>query len=409
MKPLDEAQAAVLGSMKRLGSETVELAEASGRVVADNVVARENIPPFPNSAMDGYAVRSSDVATAGAMLRVVAEISAGRVPDEELEPGSAMKIMTGAPIPKGADAVARVEDTQRLDDVVKIEVAVGPDTSVRASGSDIAIGDTVFPKGTRLLPTHLGVLATIGESRPLVARRPRVALFSTGDELSPSTAAVLRPGQIRDSNRVLLNSVLSDVATVLDQGIVRDDPVEIHAAFGRAAAGSDVIVSSGGVSMGDYDYVRKVLGDLGDIDFWKVAIKPAKPFAFGMLGGVPFFGLPGNPVSAFVAFEQLVRPALLSMQGATSLFRPRVKAIAGEKMSSDDARLEFVRVSLHLDEERGRLTASLSGSQGSHVLSALAAADGFAIIPTGIAEIKAGAGVDVELFRNPETRRWMDA
>lgn len=407
MKPLQEAQAEILGSVGELGSETVELAEAMGRVISESAVARENIPPFRNSAMDGYAVQSEDVTEPGALLDVVGEISAGSVPDVGINAGTAMKIMTGAPIPDGADTVVRVEDTERLNDVVKIRVSVEHGEAVRPAGSDIEMGATVFEKGTRLLSSHLGVLATVGAVRPVVSRRPRVALFSTGDELTSPGAAVLRPGAIRDSNRVMLASMLAEVSLVLDEGIIKDDPVALHAAFGRAAAGADMIVTSGGVSMGDHDYVRKILGDMGEIDFWKVAMKPAKPFAFGTLGGVPFFGLPGNPVSAAIAYEQLVRPALLAMQGATKLFRPVVKAIAGVKFRSDPDRLEFARIALETDR-RGRVVAVPSGGQGSHVLSALAAADGLALIPVGVDEVKAGQSIEVELFRNPETRRWID-
>lgn len=403
---LEEAQAAVLGSVRQMSAETVELQDAVGRVVAEDVSAREDIPSFSNSAMDGYAVRGDDVAVPGALLRVTGEISAGHPPDGEVEEGAAMKIMTGAPMPPGADTVVRVEDTERLDDVVKIVAAVAAGTSVRPPGSDIPKGTPVFARGTRLQPTHLGVLAAIGSFRPLVSRRPRVTVFSTGDELTSPSAAVLRPGQIRDTNSVLLRAFLAEVATVFDYGVVRDNPIDLHAAFARAAAESDAVITSGGVSMGDHDHVRDVLSDLGEVDFWKVAIKPAKPFAYGIVRGVPFFGLPGNPVSAVVAYEQLVRPALLAMQSASKLFRPRVRAIAGEKIQSDPDRLEFMRVGLDM-EDRGRLVARSSGSQGSHVLSGLAAADGFGIIPVGTSLIKAGQGLDVELFRSPETRRWI--
>ncbi len=391
--------------MRRSGAETIELIDAVGRVLAEEVEAREAVPHFPNSAMDGYAVQSADVATAGALLRVVGEIAAGSPSDATLQPGCAMKIMTGAPMPDGADTVVRIEDTERLDDVVKIQVAAPIGTSVRPTGDDVPEGARVFERGVRLQSTHLAVMATVGAYRPSVARRPRVALFSTGDELASPSAATLVPGQIRDSNRVMLRSLLTEVATVLDEGIIRDDPVALRSGFGRAAAAADAIVASGGVSMGDHDHVRKILGDMGSVDFWQVAIKPAKPFAFGQIGGVPFFGLPGNPVSAFVAFEQLVRPALLEMQGATVHFRPLIRATAGTKIDSDVDRLEFVRVALQIDERR-RLVASPSGGQGSHMLAALAAADGLARIPVGVAGVKAGQGLDVEMFRNPETRRW---
>lgn len=408
MIPLEEAQAAVLGSLRQMSAETVELDDAVGRVVAEEISARENIPAFFNSAMDGYAVRAEDVIDPGALLRVIGEISAGHTSHDEVVQGTAMKIMTGAPMPEGADTVARVEDTERLDDVVKIVVAVAAGTSVRPPGSDIERGTLVFSRGTRLHATHLGVLAAIGAYRPSVSRRPRVTLLSTGDELASAAAAVLRPGQIRDTNSVLLRAFLAEIATVFDHEVVRDNPIDLHASFARAAAESDAVVTSGGVSMGDHDHVRDVLRDLGEVDFWKVAIKPAKPFAFGTVRGVPFFGLPGNPVSAVVAYEQLVRPALLAMQSATRLFRPRVRAIAGEKIVSDPDRLEFMRVGLDM-EDRGRLVARSSGGQGSHVLSGLAAADGFALIPVGTSTIRAGQGLDVELFRAAETRRWIDA
>ncbi len=408
MRPLEDAQAEILGSIRRLGSDSVELADALGRVVSEDITAREAIPPFANSAMDGYAVRGADVAMPGALLNVIGAIPAGRMADKEVTTGTAMKIMTGAPMPTGADTIVKVEDTEQVNDVVKITGGVERGTSVRLAGSDIPAGTAVLKKGTRILNTHLGVLAAIGAVRPPVARRPRVALFSTGDELTSSGAAVLRPGQIRDSNRVLLKSMLEEVSVILDQGIVKDDPVQLHAGFARAAAGSDVIVSSGGVSMGDHDFVRKILGDMGEIDFWKVAIKPAKPFAFGTLNGIPFFGLPGNPVSAAIAYEQLVRPALLAMQGATKVFRPRIRAVASGKINSDPDRLEFVRVTLSIDG-RGRTLASPSGGQGSHMLNALANADAFGLVPIGSSEIKAGQGLDVELFRNPETRSWIDA
>ncbi len=407
MRLLEDAQAEILGSIRRLGADTVELEDALGRVVSEDIAAREAIPPFQNSAMDGYAVRAADVAAAGAMLNVIGEIAAGRVADKEVISGTAMKIMTGAPMPAGADTVVKVEDAEQVNDVVKISIAAERGTSVRLAGSDIPAGATVLRKGTRILNTHLGVLASIGAVRPPVSRRPRVALFSTGDELTSSGAAVLRPGQIRDSNRVLLKSMLEEVSVILDQGILKDDPVQLHAGFARAAAGSDVIVTSGGVSMGDHDFVRKILGDMGEIDFWKVAIKPAKPFAFGTLGGIPFFGLPGNPVSAAIAYEQLVRPALLAMQGAMKVFRPRIRAVAGSKIVSDPDRLEFVRVSLSVDD-RGRTVAAPSGGQGSHMLNALAHADAFGLVPVGTSEVKAGQGFDVELFRNPETRSWID-
>lgn len=403
MIDLVTARREVLESMAQLSHETVELADAGGRVLAGDVIANEDIPAFDNSGMDGYAVMGSDVAKPGAMLRITGEIAAGMPGEGRVSPGTAMKIMTGAPLPDGADTVVRIEDTRTLDTVVHIDPAVEVGTAVRPAGADIASGSVVFPRGTRLAPAHLAVLAAVGESRPIVHRRPRVALFSTGDELTPPSTAALRRGQIRDSNRVLLAALLSEVAALRDMGIARDDPAELHSSLGRAAAGADAIVTSGGVSLGNHDHVRAVLGDLGSIELWRVAIKPAKPFAFGHIAGAAFFGLPGNPVSAAVAFEQLVRPALLAMQGARLLLRPRVRAVAGERLLSEPGRLEFVRVTLGRDG-RGRMVARRSGGQASNVLSALAAADGLALIPKGVGELRAGSSVEVELLHAMENR-----
>ena len=316
MKPLEEARSEVLSSVGLLGVEQVPIWQARGRVLAADVVAPESVPPFANSAMDGFAVRAADVSAAGSVLEVIGDLPAGSSTDIEVRPGQAIKIMTGAPMPPGADTVVRVEDTSTEGSKVTISTAVEPGTSVRPAGGDVPEGQLVFTAGTRLTPMHVGVLATIGVGYPEVFRRPRVAFMSTGDELTPPEATGLEPGAIRDSNRPMLLSLLEDSGVEpVDFGIIPDDPDVLREAFTRAAE-ADVVVSTGGVSMGDYDVTKMVLQGDAHVDFWQVAIQPAKPFAFGRIGDALFFGLPGNPVSVLVSFEQFARPALLKMQGA---------------------------------------------------------------------------------------------
>jgi molybdopterin molybdotransferase len=297
-----------------------------------------------------------------------------------------------------------VEETEQAEaGKVRIRSAVEPGTAVRPAGGDLAAGTVVFGAGTRLTAHHLGVLASIGVSAPLVRRRPVVAVLSTGDEVMPVDTAVLPPGRIRDANRPMLVGMLADLgATVVDLGIVPDDARLLRATLEEASGAADAVVTSGGVSMGDYDLVKQVLGDLGRIDFWQVAMQPAKPFAFGFLGETPLFGLPGNPVSVTVAFEQFVRPALLTRMGADRVFRPRVAAVLGHAVDTNPEKAVFLRVALTRRGER--LVATSTGGQASNVLSALAAADGFAVIPVGTGGLDAGEAVEVELFRAAETR-----
>lgn len=369
-------------------------------------MAPEDVPPFANSAMDGFAVRGKDVATAGAVLDVVADLPAGIAPSTPVEPGQAVRIMTGAPIPDGADTIVKVEDTEVVEDKVRVLTAVEVGTSVRPAGGDVAAGSLVFAAGTRLAPMHVGVLATIGVAAPTVHRRPRVAFMSTGDELTPVGGGPLEPGMIRDSNRPMLRALLADTgAELVDMGIVPDDEAAFLGALEEAAA-ADVIVSTGGVSMGDYDVTKLALAG-STVDFWRIAIQPAKPFAFGHVRGSLFFGLPGNPVSVLVSFEQFLRPALLKMQGARALLRPQLTAIAGEELATDPEKTVFLRVRME-GVERGRLVVVPSGGQASNVLSAAAAADAFALVPRGTAKVGVGQDVTIEFFRSPETREYRD-
>jgi molybdopterin molybdotransferase len=311
-------------------------------------------------------------------------------------------------MPPGADTVVKVEDTEATGDRVLIGPAVTVGTSVRAAGGDVAKGTTVFEEGTRLTPMHVGVLATIDLSEVMAHRRPKVAFMSTGDELVPPGGGALGPGMIRDSNRPMVKALLSEVGVeLMDLGIIPDDPDTLRAALDEAGASADVIVSTGGVSMGDRDVTKQVLQGGSEVGFWKVAIQPAKPFAFGRVGGALFFGLPGNPVSVLVSFEQFLRPALLRLQGARKVLRGRASAVAGERMDTDPEKTVFVRVRI-AGESGGLPAVASSGGQSSNVLSAAAAADAFAVVPRGVGPVEEGEIVEIELFKAPEAREWVD-
>jgi molybdopterin molybdotransferase len=404
MRPLPEAQRTVLEAMPALPAIRVPLAEARGLVLAADIEAPHDVPPFDNSGMDGFALRSSDTVGAPTLLEVVGEVAAGSLPIVDVGPGTAVRIMTGAPIPAGADTVAEVEITEAPSpEAVVIREAVEAGRSIRPAGGDLRAGETVLVSGLRLGAHDLGVLATVGVVDVPVRRRPRVAVLSTGDEVLPPDADRVPAGAIRDANRPMLVAMLDDVGVeTLDAGIVPDDAGALRAAFASAAEAADVVVSSGGVSMGERDLVKRILGDLGKVETWRVAMQPAKPFAFGRIGDVPVFGLPGNPVSVTVAFEQFVRPGLLRMMGASRLFRSRVAAVLAEGVSTNPDKVVFLRVAVR---RRGDLLeASPSGVQESNVLSALARADAFAVIPVGTGDLPAGSTVELELFRSPEGR-----
>ncbi|MDH3260037.1 MAG: molybdopterin molybdotransferase MoeA [Acidimicrobiia bacterium] len=404
MKPLPEARREVLAAVPALPPVSVQLLEASGLVLAEPVLAPHDVPPFKNSAMDGYAVRADDVREAPVVLAVVEDLPAGYVATSSVGPGAAIRIMTGAPIPEGADAVVRVEDTEPRHGKVWVGSSVLAGTNIRAAGGDVVAGTRVFEAGERLGAAHLGVLASLGVANPIVRRRPRVAILSTGDEVMSPDVVVLQPGQIRDTNRMVLNSLLLDLgAEVLDLGIVRDDADLLAATLNRAAIEADAILTSGGVSMGEYDLVKAVLRDLGRISFWQVAMQPGKPFAFGLLNGTPFFGLPGNPVSVMVAYEQFARPALLHMMGATNLFRPRIRGRMLQPVDTNPDKVVFLRVRAGVDDT-GEWAAELSGGQLSNMLSAMAYGNAFAVIPVGTGAVEAGDEVDLEMFTWPETR-----
>ena len=402
--PLADARDHVLRACTTLAPVVLGLSDALGRVAAEPVTAREAIPSFDNSAMDGFAVRAADTEAAPVTLEVVGTLAAGDAPTQTVGPGQAVRIMTGAALPAGADAVVMVEHTAAADDgrAVEIQVAVAPGTAWRRAGDDISPGTVVVPAGTVLGPGHLGVLASLGVVETPVFPPVRVGVLSTGDELV-SGPVVLRPGQIRDSNRpTLLALVRQSGCEAVDLGTVADDEAAITRAFHDAAARCDAVVTSGGVSMGDFDLVKVVLDALGAMRWMQVAIKPAKPFAFGLVSGTPVFGLPGNPVSSMVSFELLARPALRKMMGfpAHAWVRRDVPAVAGEALERrPDGKVHFLRVVAAMGED-GRYRVTSAGGQGSHHLSAMAGANALAVLDDGDG-VASGDGVAVMLLDAP--------
>lgn len=394
--PLEEARSFVLDRVDRLPAAQVCVAEAGGLVLAEPIVAQESVPPFANTAMDGFAVIAADTTGAPVTLEVVGTVAAGAPAARPLRRGQAMRIMTGAPMPEGADAVVMVERTayDAESALVDVEITVDEGNHVREAGEDVRPGDELFGAGTALAAGHLGVLASVGVGSVCVHRRPVVGVVSTGDELVDDGRA-LKPGEIRDSNRRTLLTMLDESGMEpVDLGIARDNEADIAEAFTEGAARCDAILSSGGVSMGDFDYVKVVLDRLGDMRWMQIAIKPAKPFAFGLIGTTPVFGLPGNPVSSMVSYELFARPALRRMAGHTLVDRPVRRAISEDPLSRhDDGKTHFIRVTGGPDET-GRWHVRRLTGQGSHQLTAMARASALAILPDGV-EITAGDEVEI--------------
>ena len=403
MRPLDEARRDVLSAIVANPIVRVSLPESLGLVLGEDVVASQDIPPFPNSSMDGYAVLAADVVDTPVELRVVDDLRAGYESGAEVRSGTAIQIMTGAPVPAGADAIVPVEQVEDGDGSVRILEGVAEGSFIRAAGGDVAEGTTVVSAGDRLGPAHLGVLAALGVTAVPVRRRPVVAYMSTGDEVVPPETERLEPGKIRDTNRPLLSGLLSELGVdTVDLGIVPDDEDALRSALLEAADRADAVVTTGGVSMGTHDLVKQVLAESGSVDFWKVAMQPAKPFAFGHINGTPLFGLPGNPVSSMVAFEQFLRPALLSMMGSEAVLRPRVNGSSSEGLSTDPAKTVFVRA--RSAYRGGEWLATPSKRQQSNMLSAVADGDCFIVVPEGVGDVAAGTEVELEMFQWPATR-----
>lgn len=404
MLTVDEVRSRVLASVGPLDVKEVRVADAFGLVLVDDVRAPHSLPRFANSAMDGYAVRGSDTERSSidnpVELEVVGEIRAGDPGDIEVKPGTAVRIMTGAPLPSGADAVVQVEETEESEGVVTVKGSTATGRNVRPAGDDVKEGDLVVAAGAELGPGELALLASLGASPLKATRRPRVATLATGDELV-APEEIPRDGQIRDSNSVALRTLVQEAGGIpLEFPPVADDREATLATFERAAADADLIVSSGGVSVGRYDFVKAVVEELGAIQVWRVAMQPGKPIVVGEVKSTPFIGLPGNPVSIHVGFEQFVRPAIRKLRGCTALLRPVVTAELTESLHKKPGRLHFVRV--RLDVREGRWCAVPTGAQGSHIQSSLVNCHGVARFPQDATELPAGAEVEVEVWKMPE-------
>ena len=400
---LSEAQQRVLDGVAPLAPVHIACSHAAGLVLAGDVVATENVPPFANTAVDGFAVRAADVARVPADLRVIGTLAAGDGTQWHVGAGEALRIMTGAPMPTGADAVVMIEDCEQLaGDAVRVGKSVVAGTAVRPVADDVRAGDTVFVAGSVLNAAGAGVLSSMNAQHVRVYPRVRVALLSTGDELI-TDGSPLRPGQIRESNLTMLEILIADSeCEVTNLGVIADDEVLLEQVLRDAAGTHDAIVTSGGVSMGDFDVVKAVLSRIADMQWMQMAIKPAKPFAFGIITTsgrkVPVFGLPGNPVSSMISYELLARPALRKMMGHTqNLLRPMIRAVAEAPLRrKPDGKVHFMRVFAHFGDD-GRLHVRDSGPQGSHQLAATASANGLAVVPDG-AGIDAGGDVEVMLL-----------
>ncbi|MFV0263355.1 MAG: molybdopterin molybdotransferase MoeA [Kluyvera sp.] len=399
LMPLDTALEQMLNQITPLrDSESVPLLQAFGRITARDIVSPLDVPGFDNSAMDGYSVRLADLA-AQVPLAVAGKAFAGQPFHGEWPAGSCVRIMTGAPIPTGCDAVVMQEETEQTDAGVRFTASVKPGQNIRRRGEDIANGAVVFPVGTRLTVAELPVLASLGIAEVEVVRKVRVALFSTGDELQ-LPGQPLGDGQIYDTNRLAVHLMLEQLGCeVINLGIIRDDPEQLRQTFIAADQQADVVISSGGVSVGEADYTKTILDELGEIGFWKLAIKPGKPFAFGKLSHSWFCGLPGNPVSAALTFYQLVQPLLAKLSAGSSTQAPRLRVRSADRLKKSPGRLDFQRGLLSRDAN-GDLTVSTTGHQGSHIFSSFSQGNCFIVLERERGHVEPGEWVEVEPFNH---------
>ncbi len=400
MISVEEARERVMESIRRLEPVEVELADSLGLALAEPAVARFDIPPFDNSAMDGYAVRGTDIANAStdtpAELEVLEDLPAGYTAKAKVIPGTAVRIMTGAPLPAGADTVVPVELTGRLPEGVYIHQALKTGANVRYAGEDVKTGETVLPEGTTIDPAELGMLSSLGYSRVRCYRRPVIGVISTGDELVDPHEE-LTPGKIHDSNSYTVFGLVAKAGALpLRIGIVRDRPEALHRVFTEHADRVDAFITSGGVSVGDYDVVKEVLAGLGEMNFWKVAMRPGMPQAFGSVLGKPLFGFPGNPVSVMVSFELFAYPALRKMGGHSELFHREADAVIDTPMGRKIGRMEFIRVVAEWRD--GAYHARVTGPQGSGILKSMVLANALAMLPADVGKLEIGSHVRIMLL-----------
>lgn len=404
MITVDEALRTILGSVETLDSEPTCLHAALGRVLAESVTSEAPLPSFDNSAMDGFAIKTQDVQGASfehpVWLPLVGEAAAGRPWTRPLEQGEAVRIMTGAPVPSGAEAVIRVEDTLVHGDRVAFRVAARAGEHIRRAGEDVTAGQAVLLAGMPLTAGRIQMAAALGHGTLQAIRAPRVAILATGDELV-EVFDPLAPGKIRNSNAYGLHAqILACGALPMPLGIAKDTREDTEAMIRRGLESADVVVSSGGVSMGDYDYVAEVAAKLGSVHITAIAQQPGKPLTYAILSGKPYFGLPGNPVSTSVCFEVYVRPALRKMMGHTAWFRPVVSARLQASVRSPKGKRSFLRVIVEATSEG--YTARLTGPQGSGIIHSLVHANALAIVPEAVEHLDAGAPIDVMLIEQPE-------
>lgn len=406
VKKITEAQKIILENISPVGTEQVPILKNLGRTIAKDIYSKDNIPPFDNSAMDGFALRSFDTKSATknnpVSLKIIEDLPAGYLPQHKVNKGEAIRIMTGAILPKGANCVVMVEETQETGKkgqkagLVKIFRAIKSAQNIRRKGEDVKKGELTIKKGTLLRPQELGMLAALGVARVTVFRRPRVAILSTGDELV-DIRKTLTPGKIRNSNTyALYGQVLRSGAIPVNLGMAKDRPREIREKIKRGLK-QDMLIVSAGVSVGYYDVVKEVLKDLGvKIKLWRVAMRPGKPLAFGMIKQVPVFGLPGNPVSSMVTFEQFVRPAIAKMSGRDNFTRLEVNAVTKREIKKKKGFRYFLRG--QLEQKNGRFLVIPATHQGSGILSSLVLANCLIVIPEGVTEVKKGETVTVQVL-----------
>ena len=407
MLSVEEALERVLSPFQPLPPERIPVLETLGRVLTEDVFADMDVPPLTNTAMDGYAVRAEDTARASrenpVRLRIIGNLTAGRTTEVAVTAGCAIRIMTGVPIPPEADAVVQFEDTDQGSERVEIFKGVEAGTNLRLAGEDVKKGGLILPRGTEIRPQEVGMLAALGRKEAWVHRRPRVAILATGDELIEIDAP-WSAGKIRNSNSYSVAAqVIRYGGLPLLLGIARDDEGEltskVREGLGR---GADLFLTSGGVSMGDFDMVKKVLAAEGKMGFWRVRMKPGKPLAFGQIGGIPLLGLPGNPVSAMVTFELFARPAILKMQGKTLLEKPIIEAKLMDAVPHKDKRRHYLRVIV--ERQGSEYKARLTGDQGSGILLSMVRSQGLAIIPEDVDHLPTETKVPVIMLDWPEDK-----
>ncbi|MDQ2904827.1 MAG: gephyrin-like molybdotransferase Glp [Ktedonobacteraceae bacterium] len=407
MISVEEALERILTKITPLSATSVPLPDALGLILAQDVVAQEDIPPFANSAMDGFALLSRDSLPREGQpprLRITGAVAAGYVADHAVVEGTAMRIMTGAPVPAGADSVIQVELTRSGSDApgsewVEIVEPVTPGNNIRPAGEDMRRGQAILPRGREIGPWEIGILATLGWSTVPVTRRPRVAVLSTGDEVI-DVDEPLQPGKIRNSNGYLLEAASRRAgAEARRLGVARDTVESLREKFSEAVE-HDLIITSGGVSVGDFDLVKDIMTEQGQINFWRINMRPGKPVAFGEIGGVPLLGLPGNPVSAAVTFELFARPVIRKLLGHTRLLRPQVTVIVEDGVSDRAMRRHYVRAQVAWSD--GRFVARTTGNQGSHITTSLLNANALVVVPEGGVEVRPGDSAQAIMLDWPE-------